>query len=122
MNTKIPRDKNNEYTREVSQTRREFAKEQTGIDLEHAGKYSIDPATTQGNAENFIGAAQVLIGLAGLLMVNGENAKGEFYVPLATTEATLIAVDQPNSHARQKGNCRSHGSETSSKRNYACNE
>jgi len=33
----------------------------------------------------------VPIGLAGPLLVNGEYARGEFYVPLATTEGTLVA-------------------------------
>ena len=35
--------------------------------------------------------AQVPIGLAGPLLVNGEHAQGEFYVPLATAEGTLVA-------------------------------
>jgi hydroxymethylglutaryl-CoA reductase (NADPH) len=35
--------------------------------------------------------AQVPIGLAGPLKVNGEHADGEFYVPMATTEGTLVA-------------------------------
>ena len=35
--------------------------------------------------------AQVPLGLAGPLLVNGEHAQGEFYVPLATAEGTLIA-------------------------------
>jgi hydroxymethylglutaryl-CoA reductase (NADPH) len=35
--------------------------------------------------------AQVPIGLAGPLRINGEHAKGEFYVPMATTEGTLVA-------------------------------
>jgi len=33
----------------------------------------------------------VPIGLAGPLLVNGEHAQGEFYVPLATAEGTLVA-------------------------------
>ena len=44
-----------------------------------------------GNVEHFIGVAQVPIGLAGPLLVNGEHAQGEFYVPLATAEGTLVA-------------------------------
>ena len=36
--------------------------EQTRLD--HVGQYSFDPKTLQGNIENFIGAAQVPIGLA----------------------------------------------------------
>ena len=31
------------------------------------------------------------IGVAGPLLVNGEHAQGEFYVPLATAEGTLVA-------------------------------
>ena len=91
MNTKIPRNKENDYTREAAETRREFAKEQTNAELNHVGKYSFEPSVLPGNIENFIGAAQIPIGLAGPLLVNGEYAKGEFFVPLATTEGTLVA-------------------------------
>ena len=31
------------------------------------------------------------IGVAGPLRINGEHARGDFYVPLATTEGTLVA-------------------------------
>jgi hydroxymethylglutaryl-CoA reductase (NADPH) len=55
------------------------------------GQYSLDPATVQGNVENFLGVAQVPIGLAGPLQIDGEHARGEFYIPLATTEGTLVA-------------------------------
>ncbi|MGI8786253.1 MAG: hydroxymethylglutaryl-CoA reductase [Pyrinomonadaceae bacterium] len=91
MTAKIPRNKENDYTREAAENRREFAKEQTNAELNHVGEYSFDPSVLPGNIENFIGAAQVPIGLAGPLLVNGEYAKGEFYVPLATTEGTLVA-------------------------------
>ena len=37
------------------------------------------------------GVAQVPIGVAGPLLVDGEHAQGEFYVPLATAEGTLVA-------------------------------
>ena len=91
MTAKIPRNKENDYTREAADARREFAKDQTSAELDHVGKYSFDPAVLPGNIENFIGAAQIPIGLAGPLLVNGEYAKGEFFVPLATTEGTLVA-------------------------------
>ncbi len=55
------------------------------------GSYSFDPAIASGNIEQFVGVAQVPIGLAGPLLVNGEHAQGEFYVPLATAEGTLVA-------------------------------
>ena len=41
--------------------------------------------------ENFIGTVKVPVGLAGPLRVNGGYARGDFYVPLATTEAALVA-------------------------------
>lgn len=88
---KIPRSRDNDYTREAAEARREFAREKTGAGLEHVGSYSIDPALLPGNIENFIGTAQVPIGIAGPLLVYGEHANGEFYVPLATTEGTLVA-------------------------------
>jgi hydroxymethylglutaryl-CoA reductase (NADPH) len=59
--------------------------------LEHVSQGSVDPAILPGNVEHFIGVAQVPIGIAGPLLVDGEHAQGEFYVPLATSEGTLVA-------------------------------
>jgi hydroxymethylglutaryl-CoA reductase (NADPH) len=41
--------------------------------------------------EGFADVAQVPLGFAGPLLVHGEHAKGEYFVPLATTEGTLVA-------------------------------
>src|SRR5579884_2823079 len=87
----VPRDRDNDYTREAAQRRLDFARERTGASLEHVGAYSFDPAVVTGNVEHFIGVAQVPVGLAGPLLVNGEHAQGEFYVPMATAEGTLVA-------------------------------
>jgi len=91
MATKVPRSKEDDYTREMADARRRFVKEQTGAGLTHVGNFSIDPATLPGNIENFLGVAQVPIGLAGPLRINGEHAKGDFYIPMATSEGTLVA-------------------------------
>ena len=91
MTAKIPRNKQNDYTPEAAAERRRFAQEQTGVELNHVGQFSFEPSVLPGNIENFIGAAQIPIGLAGPLFVNGEHARGEFFVPLATTEGTLVA-------------------------------
>lgn len=88
---KIPRDKQNDFTPEMMKARRDFIKDQTGTDIQHVAAATFDAAALPGNVENPIGAAQVPIGLAGPLLVDGEHAKGHFYVPMATTEGTLVA-------------------------------
>ena len=88
---RVPRDKEADYTPEMAAYRREFLREQTGANLEHVGRFSFDPGVLPGNVENFTGVAQVPIGVAGPLRINGEHARGEFYVPLATSEGTLVA-------------------------------
>ncbi len=87
----VPRDPDNDFTREAASVRAEFVAEHTGVELHHVSSYSFDPAMVQGNVEHFMGVAQVPIGLAGPLLVNGEHAQGEFYVPMATAEGTLVA-------------------------------
>jgi hydroxymethylglutaryl-CoA reductase (NADPH) len=91
VNGRIPRDRDNDYTASAVERRRRFLQERTDASLDHVSNYSFDPAVLPGNVENFVGVAQVPIGVAGPLLVNGEHAKGEFYVPLATAEGTLVA-------------------------------
>ena len=88
---RIPRGLDNDYTDEMAAERRRFVLDRTGAGLSHVGRYSLDPATLPGNIEHFIGAAQVPVGLAGPLRILGEHAEGDFYIPLATTEGTLVA-------------------------------
>jgi hydroxymethylglutaryl-CoA reductase (NADPH) len=87
----VPRDRSDDYTAEAAAARRAFLRERTGVALEHVGTFSQDPASLTGNVEHFTGVAQVPIGIAGPLLVDGEHAQGEFYVPLATAEGTLVA-------------------------------
>ncbi len=44
----------------------------------------------EGNIENLIGAIPIPVGVAGPVLVNGEYANGNFYVPLATTEGAVV--------------------------------
>ncbi len=89
--TRIPRNSMDDHSNEMAQARRDFIKEKTGSDMKYTGEYTIDPAILPGNIENFIGVVQMPVGLAGPVQINGEHAKGLFYVPLATTEGTLVA-------------------------------
>jgi len=87
----IPRDQENDHSVHAARIRREFLAENSGAVLDQVASFSFDPELTRGNIENFIGAAQVPIGIAGPLLIKGEHATGEFYVPLATTEGALVA-------------------------------
>ncbi len=89
--TRIPRDPANDYSAEAAAARRAFIAEQTGADLKHVAAFSVEPGALQGNIENFIGVCQIPLGIAGPIKVNGEHAAGEFYVPMTTTEGTLVA-------------------------------
>lgn len=86
----VPRLGKDDYTREGLEQRRLWLAERTGARLEHVGACTLDGPSLRGNVENPIGAAQVPIGVAGPLLVDGEHAQGHFYVPLATTEGALV--------------------------------
>ncbi|ACJ15884.1 3-hydroxy-3-methylglutaryl-CoA reductase [Thermococcus onnurineus NA1] len=76
----------------ATEIRRKALEKKFGISLENIGHYSIDPNQVIGrNIENMIGVVQIPMGVAGPLKINGEYAKGEFYIPLATTEGALVA-------------------------------
>ena len=71
--------------------RRRLVEAETGADLSAAGEYSFDPAATEGNVENLLGGAQLPMGVAGPVPVDGGAADGEYYLPMATTEGALVA-------------------------------
>ncbi len=54
------------------------------LSLGHINAYS-------KNIENCIGTLKLPVGIAGPLRVNGLFAQGDYYLPLATTEAALVA-------------------------------
>ena len=72
--------------------RRGFIESETGTTLDNLGIFSIDvEQVVKRNCENMIGTVQVPVGIAGPLLVNGEYAHGNYYLPLATTEGALVA-------------------------------
>jgi len=88
---RIPRDSADNYSETIIKQRQSFLEEFTGKKLEHIPHYSFDPHIAQGNVENFTGVVQVPLGFAGPLTIHGEHAQGEFIVPMATAEGTLVA-------------------------------
>ncbi len=87
----IPRDSVDDYSPDAVAKRRKFLVDFTKTEPQHLPQNSFDPAVMRGKCENFVGVAQVPIGLAGPLRVNGEHAQGDFLIPMATTEGTLVA-------------------------------
>jgi hydroxymethylglutaryl-CoA reductase (NADPH) len=72
--------------------RRGFIEKETGTSLENLGIFSIDiERVVKRNCENMIGTVQVPVGVAGPLLVQGQYAQGNYYLPLATTEGALVA-------------------------------
>lgn len=87
----IPRDESDDYDPGIIGRRQALVEEVSGVKLQHVTKYSFDPHRAKGNCENFTGVAQVPIGFAGPIQIHGEHAEGEFLIPLATSEGTLVA-------------------------------
>ncbi len=87
----VPMDKEANFSPEIIKDRQQFVREFSGTDPNHLFSNSFDPTVAEGNIENFTGVAQIPIGFAGPIKINGEYATGEYIVPLATTEGTLVA-------------------------------
>lgn len=82
------------------------------LDNDEARRELADPdsieraALWQRNIENFIGTVKLPVGVAGPLRVNGIAANGDFRVPLATTEAALVAsFDRGSAVITASGGC-----------------
>jgi len=88
---RLPRDPRDDYSPEAAESRRRVVSDATGASLEHLAAFSFDPEILPGNMEGFAGVAQVPVGFAGPMLVDGEHAHGEYFVPMATTEGTLVA-------------------------------
>lgn len=67
-----------------------FLKEATGSDIQFIEEVFIDDES-KVHCENLIGAITIPLGVAGPITIHGESIKGEYYVPLATTEGALVA-------------------------------
>lgn len=88
---RLPRSERDDYELDVIRERQRFVEDFTGAKLEHVSQFSFDPHAAKGNVEHFTGVAQIPLGFAGPIRINGEQAQGDFLIPLATSEGTLVA-------------------------------
>ena len=82
-------------SREALEGRRQRLRE-AGYEIEQisgAGT-EIEPELLKGSIEGFLGFAKVPLGVAGPVRIRGTAAKGDFFVPFATSEGTLVASFQ----------------------------
>jgi len=78
------------YTKEYVIKRTRWLNNYTGTNLYHIIRFIDNCENFKGYIENLIGTIQIPLGIAGPLKINGQYAKGLFYVPLATTQSTLV--------------------------------
>lgn len=86
----VPRFEEQGYAPEYVENRRKWLEQKLFCELKTVGETSIPTEKMRGNIENPIGAAQMPLGVAGPLLIEGNFARGEFYVPMATTEGALV--------------------------------
>ena len=85
-------DQNTKNATEALDIRREFIERHSNCKLEKMADYTLDMEMAMAkNIENPIGTIQIPIGVAGPVKINGEHAKDDFFVPLATSEGALVA-------------------------------
>lgn len=70
-----------------------FLLEKTDFELPYLSgrQHFSDVSRLEGNIENYIGMSMVPTGVIGPVSVLGSMAKGDFYVPMATSEGALLA-------------------------------
>lgn len=75
---------------QAAEVRRRYVAGVEGVSLDEVGAEH-DATEATNNVENAVGATRLPLGVAGPLAVEGENASGEYHVPMATTEGALVA-------------------------------
>ncbi len=79
------------YSEEAVQARLDWLRRVSGADPVALAAHHLDPPSLAGNIENFVGAVQLPVGIAGPLWVRGVHVRDAVPVPVATTEGALVS-------------------------------
>ena len=100
----VPRARDDDFAPPAVDTRRRVWTEAAGASAPHVFGAPVPFEAARGKVENFVGFAQVPLGIAGPLRVDTGRGMREVYVPMATTEGAMVA-----SYSRGMGLLRSGG-------------
>ena len=95
-----------DYSACAVRNRQRFVHEVTGATLAHVSSHSFDPHLAAGNCEHFTGVAQIPLGFAGPITINGEHAQGDFFAlarHLYSYVRAGIGVDERVVHEVREG-------------------
>jgi hydroxymethylglutaryl-CoA reductase (NADPH) len=92
---RVPRSEDDDFASQVVADRRALCEGAAGRPLPRLFGGAVEGNSARGNVENFVGFAQVPVGIAGPMLVDTAAGQREVYVPMATNEGALVA-----SHAR----------------------
>ncbi len=79
------------FSEQAVKARLEWARGVTGARLEQISRSLLEPETLAGNIENYIGAVQIPLGIAGPLLVRGHYTSDYIPIPIATSEGALVS-------------------------------
>lgn len=79
------------YSEKAIHKRQDWLHQTTGVAIEALNESVFFPPVLSGNIENYIGAVQIPVGIAGPIKINGIYASGYIPVPIATTEGALVS-------------------------------
>jgi hydroxymethylglutaryl-CoA reductase (NADPH) len=80
-----------DYSSDATEERLQFVRDRTEEDISKLALHNLKSEDMRGHVENFVGAVQIPVGLAGPLLFQGHEVNGPIYAPCATTEGALVA-------------------------------
>ncbi len=78
------------YSDQAIKDRISWTSNLSGASLKHITRTCFDPETLAGNIENYIGAVQIPVGIAGPILINRKDTSSYIPVPIAATEGALV--------------------------------